>query len=148
MTEFRMHHVNVMVDDLATAHSFYTDVLGLEPKPTPDLGFPAQFYKINDMQEIHMNEIADAVPERAHFALRVTDFESVFHRAHQGGVIETKTWGKARVLPGGVMQMFVRDPSGNLIEIATEPGYECDPTLLTIEDVFEPEEGFWVPDFV
>ena len=106
----RLHHVNLMVDDLGAAIDFYGTALGLEALPTPDLGFPAQFFRINDLQEIHVNQLPDITPERAHFCLRVDDFTAHFHRMRALGVIETTTWGKARRLPSGVMQMFVRDP--------------------------------------
>jgi hypothetical protein len=54
------------------------------------------------------------------------------------GAIETKTWGKIRRLPGGVMQMFVRDPAGNLIELSCEADQSVDPAIFD-EAIFEPE---------
>ena len=76
----RIHHINLMVDDLAPAVEFYGTALGLEALPTPDMGFPAQFFKINDLQEIHLNELDDVTPERAHFCLRVDNFPDQFRR--------------------------------------------------------------------
>lgn len=128
-----LQHVNVMVDDLDDAVTFYTEVLGLSLAPTPDLGFPAQFIAINDVQEIHLNALSDTRPERAHFCLRVPDFNAVFHQAKAAGAIDTETWGHARRLGSGVMQLFVRDPSGNLVEIA------CDPDQPVAEDVLADE---------
>jgi catechol 2,3-dioxygenase-like lactoylglutathione lyase family enzyme len=127
-----------MVDDLARAVEFYGTALGLEPLPTPDLGFPAQFFKINDVQEIHLNELQDITPERAHFCLRVDDFTDQFRRMKALGAIEIRTWGKIRRLPSGVTQMFVRDPSGNLIELSCESDQYVDPTIFD-EEIFEPE---------
>ena len=117
MSETKIQHVNLMVDDLDAAVGFYTGVLGLGLSNTPDLGFPAQFITINEYQQIHLNQLPDTTPERAHFCLRVADFNGVFARAKAAGVIETETWGPAKRLPSGVMQMFVRDPAGNLVEI-------------------------------
>jgi catechol 2,3-dioxygenase-like lactoylglutathione lyase family enzyme len=130
-----IQHVNVMVDDLAAARSFYGDLLSLEPIPSPDLGFPAQFYRVNDDQEIHINELPDPPPERAHFCLRLSDFDAVFKRATEFGVIEAETWGKVRRLPTGVMQAFVRDPAGNLIELTCEPDQVVDPAMFDLEFV-------------
>ena len=127
---FRLQHVNVMVRDLAEAVEFYVGGLGLEPSPTPDLGFPAQFIRINDEQEIHLNELSGEAPERAHFCLRVADFTATVRRMGERDAIETATWGKGRRLPSGVMQLFVRDPSGNLIELSCEADQEVDPALL------------------
>ncbi len=140
----RIHHVNIMVDDLAAADEFYSDVLGLERNPTPDLGFPAQFFAINAEQEIHVNELADVRPERAHFCVRVADFNETFRRALELGIIETDTWGRVRRLPGGAMQLFVRDPAGNLIEISCEEDQEVDPAIFEL-DVVEPDETFSSP---
>jgi catechol 2,3-dioxygenase-like lactoylglutathione lyase family enzyme len=126
-----------MVDDLARAVEFYGTALGLEPLPTPDLGFPAQFFKINDVQEIHLNELQDVTPERAHFCLRVDDFTDQFRRMKALGAIEIGTWGKIRRLPSGVTQMFVRDPSGNLIELSSETDQYVDPAIFD-EEIFEP----------
>ncbi len=138
----RLHHVNVMVDDLAAADEFYAGVLGLERNPTPDLGFPAQFFGVGEGQEIHVNELRDVRPERAHFCLRVADFDEVFRRVRERGAIETDTWGKVRRLPGGAMQMFVRDPAGNLIEISCEEDQPVDPAIFEL-DFVEPEEQFF-----
>jgi catechol 2,3-dioxygenase-like lactoylglutathione lyase family enzyme len=133
----RIQHVNLMVDDLARAVEFYGTALGLEPVPTPEMGFPAQFFKINDLQEIHLNELQDVTPERAHFCLRVDDFADHFRRMKALDAIEIKTWGKVRRLPSGVMQMFVRDPAGNLIELSCEPDQHVDPAIFD-EAIFEP----------
>ena len=138
----RIHHVNVMVDDLAAADAFYSDVLGLERNPTPDLGFPAQFFAINAEQEIHVNELADVRPERAHFCVRVADFDETFRRARELGIIETDTWGKVRRLPGGAMQMFVRDPAGNLIEISCDEDQPVDPAIFEF-DFVESDDTFY-----
>jgi catechol 2,3-dioxygenase-like lactoylglutathione lyase family enzyme len=130
-----IQHVNVMVDDLAAADAFYADLLGFARMTTPDLGFPAQFYAVNDVQEIHVNELDDSHPERSHFCLRVADFDELFRRAHELGVIETTTWGKVRRLPTGVMQLFVRDPSGNLIELSCEADQPVDESIFDLDFV-------------
>lgn len=130
MSESHIQHVNLMVDDLDAAVAFYTDVLGFGLSPTPDLGFPAQFIAINEVQEIHLNQLDDGKPERAHFCVRVPDFNGVFERTKAAGVIETRTWGHARRLATGTVQMFVRDPSGNLVEIA------CDADQSVADEVF------------
>ena len=131
-----IQHVNVMVDNLDAATEFYRDVLGLTEAFTPDLGFPAQFFAVDEFQEIHVNQLDDVHPERSHFCLRFTDFDSVFRKALDLGILETGTWGKARRLPTGVVQAFVRDPSGNLIEISCEADVPVDPAIFEL-DVFE-----------
>jgi len=137
MSGTNIQHVNLMVDDLDAAVAFYTGVLGLRLGATPELGFPAQFIAVNDVQEIHLNELDDATPARAHFCIRVDDFNAVFRRAKAAGVIETETWGHARRLPSGVMQLFVRDPAGNLVEVACDADQPVDDEVLA-DDVFAP----------
>ena len=98
VSDNNIQHVNLMVGDLDAAVAFYTEVLGLDRAPTPPLDFPAQFIAVNDYQQIHLNQLPDITPERAHFCMRVGDFSGVFRRAKAAGVIETRTWGHARRL--------------------------------------------------
>ena len=137
-----IQHVNVNVDDLAAAVAFYRDVLGLALDPTPDQGFESQFFRINARQQIHMNVIADARPFRGHFCLEVADFAGVFARAKAAGAIDVAPWGRVRRLPSGKMQMFVRDPSGNLVEVASQAGAEIDPALHA-DELVEPRPGVY-----
>jgi catechol 2,3-dioxygenase-like lactoylglutathione lyase family enzyme len=129
-----------MVDDLAAAVAFYRDVIGLEPDDTPELGFPAQFFKVGADQQIHINQLDDEHPERAHFALRVDDFDGVVERAVAAGAVDATTWGRARRLDSGVMQMFVRDPSGNLIEIGCDADHPVDGSFFEREWVEPADE--------
>jgi catechol 2,3-dioxygenase-like lactoylglutathione lyase family enzyme len=137
-----MQHVNINVDDLAVAVAFYRDVLGLPLDPTPDQGFRSQFFRINERQQIHMNEIRDARPFRAHFCLEVPDFGGVFARAKAAQAIDLRPWGRVRRLPSGKMQMFVRDPHGNLIEVASMAGAVIDPEILR-DELVEPQPGVY-----
>jgi lactoylglutathione lyase len=137
-----IQHVNVMVDDLATATEFYGGLLGFVPDPTPDLGFPAQFFGVGGGQQIHVNELDDQHAERAHFCVRLDDFSSVFRRAYDAGALEVRTWGKVRRLPTGVMQAFVRDPSGNLIELSCEADQVVDPSIFDL-DIVDGETRFF-----
>jgi catechol 2,3-dioxygenase-like lactoylglutathione lyase family enzyme len=137
-----IQHINVNVDDLAVAVAFYRDVLGLPLDPTPDQGFESQFFRINARQQIHMNVIRDSRPFRAHFCIELPDFMGVFQRAKAAGAIDLEPWGRVRQLPGGKMQMFVRDPHGNLIEIASVAGAVIDPTLFK-DELVEPEPGVY-----
>jgi len=140
MTDAHIQHVNVNVDDIDAAVPFYRDVLGLPLDRTPDQGFRSQFFRINDRQQIHMNEIPDARPFRAHFCIEVDDFAGVFARAKAAAAIDLKPWGRVRQLPSGKMQMFVRDPHGNLIEIASTAGTVIDRALFA-DPLVEPRPG-------
>jgi len=143
--DFLIQHVNVNVDDLDAAIPFYRDVLGLPLDDTPDQGFRCQFFKIGaTQQQIHMNEMRDERQFRGHFCLVVPEFMGVFARAKARNAIDLAAWGKVRQLPNGKMQMFVRDPSGNLIEIASASSESID--LAVFKDDFaivEPQRGVY-----
>ena len=126
----KLHHVNILVDDLDEAVPFYRDLIGLEMDETPDHDFPSQFFKFANGTQIHMNEFEDDRPFRAHFCIVVDDFNAVFQRMKKAGAIDIKPWGKVRRIATGSMQMFTRDPSGNLVEIASRPDDIIDDDLL------------------
>ena len=141
MSDFLIHHVNVNVDDLERAVAFYRDVLGLPLEATPDQGFRSQFFRVGE-QQIHMNEIADSHQFRGHFCLVVPDFAAVFARAKAANAIDVQAWGRVRRLPGGSMQMFVRDPAGNLVEIGSRKDARIDPALFA-DPLVEPRPGMY-----
>ena len=132
-TVLQIQHATVIVDDLEKACAFYEQELGLEPLPTFNLDFPAQFFKVNDEQQIHVTEWEDKTSFRGHLCLQVDDFDSIFFRMKELGVIDTSPWGNVRRLPDGSMQMFLRDPAGNLLEIS------CPKTVEVDERIFDDE---------
>jgi catechol 2,3-dioxygenase-like lactoylglutathione lyase family enzyme len=143
--DFLIQHVNVNVESLDEAIPFYRDILGLPLDDTPDQGFRSQFFRIGQtQQQIHMNEMHDERQFRGHFCLVVPDFMTVFRRARAAGVIDVKAWGKVRQLPSGKMQMFVRDPSGNLVEIASAGNDAIDLAIFCEDgDLVEPQRGVY-----
>ena len=53
-----------------------------------------------------------------HFALEVDDFETVYRETRALGMHDRKTQGwHLNELPSGQVQLYVRDPGGNLVEI-------------------------------
>ena len=129
----QIQHVTMIVDDLETACTFYEKELGLELLPTFDLDFPAQFFRINEHQQVHVTEWEDSHSFRGHLCLQIDDFNSAFRRMKELGAIDIGPWGKVRRLPDGSMQMFVRDPAGNLIELS------CPPDVAVEDEIFGDE---------
>lgn len=134
-----INHVTLIVDDLEAARRFYTDVMGLEELPVFPFDYPTQFYRINETQQLHLTEWEDATSFRGHVCLTVRDFGRALRTAREQGLIDERPWGKVRKLPDGAMQMFIRDPSGNLLEISYRG--EVDPAILEDPDV---EHGVFV----
>lgn len=129
-TDRILHHINLMVDDLDTAVAFYRDLIGMELDETPDHDFPSQFFKFTNGPQIHMNEFPDAKGLRSHFCIVVNDFNDIFRRMKKAGAIDVEVWGKIRRLDSGAIQMFTRDPSGNLVEITSQPDVVLDEDIL------------------
>lgn len=141
MSVNQIHHVTMIVDDLEKACDFYEAVLGLEPVNMVNLDFPAQFYKIGERQQLHVTEWKDVHSFRGHLCMQVDDFMSVFNKAKALGALDTAPWGRTRMLPDGAMQMFMRDPSGNLIEISCKAGTPIDMAIFADTALLEPERG-------
>lgn len=137
----KINHVTLIVDNLEKAGAFYEKELGLELLPSFKFDYPAMFFKFNDQQQLHISEWEDTVSFRGHICVQVDDFNSIFKRMKELGVIDIRPWGKVRKLPDGAMQMFIRDPSGNLVEISSQPGSAVDPAILE-DELYE--EGLYV----
>lgn len=129
-----INHVTLIVDNLEKAGEFYEKEMGLEPLPAFNFDYPVMFFKFNEQQQLHITEWEDTPSFRGHVCVQVDDFNAIFRRMKELNVIDIKPWGKVRQLPDGAMQMFVRDPSGNLIEISSQPGSEIDKSIF--EDEF------------
>jgi len=134
-----INHVSLIVDNLEKCRDFYTNILGLEELPAFPFDYPVQFYKINDHQQLHLTEWKDAVSFRGHFCIEVDNFNEAFRKFKTLGIIDTASWGKVRKLKGGTMQMFIRDPAGNLIEISHPDAATVDPEIFK-DELFEEAE--------
>ena len=114
MDTLGLHHVAVCVDDLAAAQHFYVDQLGFAVLPTrPDFGFPGLWLQAGAHQ-IHLMELAEVAPDgRNHLALMVPDLEGALAELDTAGV----TYRRSTYFPGAGRQAFLKDPSGNSIEL-------------------------------
>ncbi|MEO0469317.1 MAG: VOC family protein [Bacteroidota bacterium] len=131
----QINHVTLVVDQLETAAEFYEKEMGLEVLPAFLFDYPTAFFKINDTQQLHLTEWDDAQSFRGHICVQVDDFNAMFFRMKALGIIDIKPWGHVRQLPDGAMQMFVRDPSGNLVELSSDPADKdtIDPAIFSDE---------------
>ncbi len=112
-----LNHVSVVARDLETSIRFYVDELGLEPLPTPNFGFPVLWLAAGSCQ-VHLFVRPGEPPSHAHFGLEIAEFMPVYRRMKELGVLDSETFGGAVIeLPDGGVQMYVRDPAGNLVEL-------------------------------
>ncbi|NLR77950.1 VOC family protein [Chitinophaga eiseniae] len=137
----KINHVTLIVDNLEKAGTFYQHELGLTPLAAFRFDYPVMFFKFNEEQQLHISEWEDKTSFRGHICVQVDDFNSIFFRMKELNAIDIHPWGKVRKLPDGAMQMFVRDPAGNLVEISSKPGDDIDPRILA-DELYE--EGLYV----
>jgi catechol 2,3-dioxygenase-like lactoylglutathione lyase family enzyme len=110
-------HVSIHARDLEQSVRFYVEVFGMEPIPTYNFAFPVQYVRLGDLQ-LHIFERDSDAPPYHHFAINVDDFEEASKRAKEVGILERESFFEGIYeLPDGSVQMYIRDPAGNLVEI-------------------------------
>ena len=109
-------HVSVSATDLEKSVRFYKDFFGMEVVPSPDFSGPVRWLRVGNLQ-LHLFLDGDPAPARHHFALDVDDFEAAYRRAEELGIRDDGRYSTVRELPCGAVQMYLRDPAGNLVEV-------------------------------
>ncbi len=115
----RINHVSVHANDLEESARFYEELFGMERIPAPR--FPevtVVWLRLGD-QQLHLFKRPADAPAAHHFGLDVEDFAAVYRRAKERGLLVVNAEGgrPIRSHPAGWVQMYVRDPAGNLVEI-------------------------------
>jgi catechol 2,3-dioxygenase-like lactoylglutathione lyase family enzyme len=111
------NHVSVHARDLQESVRFYTEVLGMETIPTYNFAFPVQYLRLGDLQ-LHLFQRETDAPSFHHIGINVDDFEEAYTRAKELGILERDSFFEDMYeLPDGSVQMYLRDPAGNLVEI-------------------------------
>jgi len=118
MKATRINHVSIHADDMDESIGFYERLFGAERLPTPNFGMPVQWLRVGD-QQLHVFAREDTpAPIFHHLAFDVDDFGAVYRRAKELGLLDGDTNGAPiRSHPSGWVQMYIRDPAGNLVEI-------------------------------
>jgi catechol 2,3-dioxygenase-like lactoylglutathione lyase family enzyme len=117
MRALGFNHLSIGAKDLEASAQFYQTVLGMERIPTYNFGFKTIYLRCGDLQ-LHIFELEDHIPKFQHFALDVDDFHAVYDAAKKRGALDMTTFRNAvNELPDGCVQMYLRDPAGNLVEI-------------------------------
>ncbi len=139
VTATSLNHVSVSARDLEASARFYQELFGMERVPTPNFGFPVVWMRVGDLQ-VHLFQREVEAPTYHHLALTVDDPDAVYRKAKELGVLDSRTNGHhLRELPDGAMQLYLRDPSGNLVEVnypdATQLAPDVRADLQRLEDV-------------
>jgi catechol 2,3-dioxygenase-like lactoylglutathione lyase family enzyme len=113
----RINHVSVNATDLAESVDFYVDLLGAERIATPNFGLPVQWLALGRTQ-LHLFEKDLTPTSHHHLGITVDDLEPVFRAAERRDAFDREAFGNHLVeLPGDLVQLYIRDPAGNLVEI-------------------------------
>jgi len=95
---------------------FYVDLIDAEVIPAPNFGVPVQWLAIGRTQ-LHLFERDVKPTSHHHLGITVDDLEPVYRAAERRGAFDDEAFGNHLVeLPGDVVQLYVRDPAGNLVE--------------------------------
>ena len=116
-----LHHVSLLISDLARSQKFYQEILGLTLIERPDLKFDGLWFALSNdaTQQLHLlllpeNMAQRSLPEHVgrdgHFALLVDDLSTYIERADRAGIVHTMS-------RSGRDAAFLRDPDGNGIEL-------------------------------
>jgi catechol 2,3-dioxygenase-like lactoylglutathione lyase family enzyme len=117
VTRALINHVSIGAQDLQDSVEFYTEIFGAEQIDTPNFGFPVQWLRIGDLQ-LHLFKRPGPAPTYHHLALAVDDFEAVYRATRARGIHDAVTMGAhLNELPSGQVQLYIRDPGGNLVEV-------------------------------
>ncbi len=113
----RINHVSVNARDLQESVDFYVDLLGAEPIATPNFGLPVQWLALGRTQ-LHLFERDLQPTSHHHLGITVDDLEPVYRAAELRDAFDRASFRNHLVeLPGDVVQLYVRDPADNLVEI-------------------------------
>jgi catechol 2,3-dioxygenase-like lactoylglutathione lyase family enzyme len=113
----RINHVSINARDLRESVDFYMELLGAEPIATPNFGIPVQWLALGRTQ-LHLFEKDLQPTSHHHLGITVDDVEPVYRAAERRGAFDDRAFGNRLVeLPGDVVQLYLRDPAGNLVEI-------------------------------
>ena len=135
-----INHVALPVDDVDRASAFYVDWFDARVIPSPKFPVPVQWLLLGKIQ-IHLVEHAPQETDEDarvgstayHFAVAIDDrdrFEFLYDRAQREGAFDTETFpNHIYQLPGGDVQLWIRDTSGNVIEVDYPNGEDLAPRI-------------------
>ncbi len=150
----KLFHIAIKTPDLDASKRFYSDVMGLEPAPRPDVGFEGAWFRTGTASGdiiIHLyagdtarepdgsmavgSGVIDHISIEAH---GFTSFRALFE---QHGL----AWRENILEEIDLWQLFVYDPSGIMIELTFRGSAEdCDTPTVPPERKYCPRENFFL----
>jgi catechol 2,3-dioxygenase-like lactoylglutathione lyase family enzyme len=130
MRAIRLNHVSIHAVDMEASLRFYTEVLGLERLPSPDFDVHVEWLRLGD-QQLHLFLRETDAPPYHHIGLDVDDFEAAYRIAVERELFDEPFGPPVRELNDGSVQMYLRDPAGNLVELDWPDVSTLDRTVVT-----------------
>jgi len=131
MRATRLNHVSIHAVDMEESLRFYVELFGMEHLPSPDFEQRVEWLALGD-QQLHLFLRETSAPEFHHLGLDVDDFEAVYVVARERGLLDDATFAPTvRQLNDGSVQMYLRDPAGNLIEVDWPDVTSLDRSVVT-----------------
>jgi catechol 2,3-dioxygenase-like lactoylglutathione lyase family enzyme len=146
MSVTRITHVSIYADDLDESAKFYEELFGMERLPTALFpGGGVLWLRLGDEQLHLFTSDEDAPGIRHHFGIDVDDFDALYATAKERGLLDTRAFGSPlRSHPMGWVQLYLRDPAGNLVEVDWPDVETLDPAtradIVPLESIV-PQDG-------
>lgn len=127
-----INHVAVPVDDVERATDFYRAWFGATVVP---FDIPVSWVVLGDVQ-VHLVLRPRQASGAYHFAISIEDreqFEDLCRRARREDIFERGTFAHHLYeAAGGVVQLYVNDPSGNIVECDYPSVDDLDPEIAAL----------------
>lgn len=123
MVALGFNHVSVRAADLEQSVAFYQRLFGVERLEAPNFGIRLAWLRLGDLQ-LHIFERDCESNRYSHFGVEVDDFAAVYDAAEAMGAFDTQGYYGHHFfeVPSGELQLYLRDPAGNLLEVVRRDG--------------------------
>jgi catechol 2,3-dioxygenase-like lactoylglutathione lyase family enzyme len=112
-----INHVSIPSTDIEASARFYEELLGMERVPAPNFGFPVAWLRLGELQ-LHLFEVTEQpVRNYQHLGIEVDDFEELYRRCKARSLFADGRFAVLYELPSGQVQLYLRDPCDNLVEV-------------------------------
>lgn len=117
-----LNHFTVIAEDYERTLAFYTQLVGLEAGPRPDLGFPGAWLYAGGRAIVHVYADRPVPAQRAgvidHIAFSARNLGQVKARFDAAGT----PYELRRQAGAGTWQLFCHDPNGARVELDFDAG--------------------------
>ncbi|WCB94953.1 hypothetical protein DSM104299_03693 [Baekduia alba] len=129
----QVNHLAVPVDDVDEATAFYVDLFAAQVVPSPAFPVPVAWVVLGNVQ-LHLVQRPAQATKAYHFAVSIErreHFEALYHRAGREDLFERDAVDHHLYeAPGGVVQLYLRDPSGNVVECDYADVHDLDAAVV------------------